>query len=280
MWQKRLDLVVAGLAAMLVIGVAFPWIHATRAAARKMQSKNNLRQIGLAIFNYSDTTGRIPTGGTFNEDQRGFHGWMTAILPYATDSPFYNEVNFHEAWDSKVNAGLFLNKMEFYESPDEPNLQKYWEFPVAHYCANAHLMAVNSFIRHSSIEDTSNVFMVGELDGQFVPWGCPYNWRVLDGINQPEPTFGRSTRDGCLLLFADGRVGFVANEISKELLTKMNGDDLTGYETNEFKIQIPAAFPCPADAIWLSWSYGDGGRFEIKKDVHGTIKSKVLHNGK
>lgn len=268
------------LTGLLVVTVFPPMIQRGREAARRNQSRNNLKQIGLALHNYADTCGGLPPGGTFNLAGRGYHGWMLFLLPQMYSSPFYNYVNKDEPWDSTGNAGLFLNEESSYENPSEPKLQRYWEFPVAHYSANSHVMGANTCVRRQSIEHKERVFLVGELDGDFLPWGCPYNWREVVSINSRPATFGRATHDGCQFLFADDRVEFVSNNVSTDVLKQMNGEDLAALEANTLKVQRPTEFPCPPDALWFTWTYDGNGRVEVKRDIHGNVKSKERKIGK
>lgn len=274
MWQKRINVGAIACTSLLVLCVIFPLIQQSREAARKTHSKNNLKQIGLALHNYADTYQGLPAGGVFDGTRHGFHGWMTVILPYMDDSPFYSYVKLDEPWDSKSNAGLFLNAMSCYENPSESSEHGHWEFPVAHYSGNPRVMAVNSYVNLDEID--KQVFLAGELDGRFVPWGCPYNWRELNNLNSSPPTYGRSTLDGCQFLFADGRVEFIANDVSKDVLQRMSGRDLTGFNANLLTFQIPSTFPCPTDALWHTWN----GRDEVKRDIHGNVKFCQTRSGK
>ena len=280
MWQKRVNLVFIVLTSLLVLGVAVPFIQSARESARRMQSRNNLKQFGLAFYNYADTFQGLPPGGIFNEEGRGYHGWMSSILPFVDSNPFYNAIDFHKPWDSNPNAGLFLNPIPCYENPSQPALRRHWEFPVTHYSANANIMAPNSSVDLKSIENSDHVFMVGELDGDYLPWACPYNWRELDSLNSKPPIYGRSTKDGCQFLFVGGRVDFITNDVSPSLLKRMNGVDLSGFNVSRQKIHVPSAFPCPTDALWKTWKYKDHSRFEELRDIHGTLKSINQQDGK
>lgn len=280
MWQKRFNVAVAILTGLLILCVLVPWIQHTRQQAFRTQSRNNLKALGLALHDYADVQKAFPPGGIFNHQRQGYHGWLTMLLPFMDSSPFYILVDFNEPWDSLSNAGLFLNDVQWYENPGEPQAHRHWEFPVADYSANPNLMWANSFVIRNEVKDTSNVFVVGELDGQFVPWACPYNWRELEGINSIPPAYGSAIRDGCQFLFVDGSVRLIGNDVSKEILRAMNGDDLSGFKANELNIQIPSTFPCPADALKLTWKSDDGDLILNRTDIHGKVTSTERRRGK
>ena len=285
MWRKRINIAVIVLTSLLVVSVLFPMIQRSRETARRMQSRHNLKMIGLALQNYHDSYNGFPPGGVFNIEGRGYHSWMILILPFVENHPLYNSIDFNEPWDSTKNAGSFLSPIRLYENPSEPFPQRdKWEFPLAHYSANSHLLAVNSFTkvatiekdgvtRVSTIENAGQIFLVGELAGDFVPWGCPYNWRELGSLNANPPTYGRSTRDGCQFVFVDGRVEFVANEVSPDIMNRMSGEDLTGFKANPLNIQRPSAFPVPVDALRIGWKQEAGERVAIWQDIHGKVTS-------
>ncbi len=75
-----------------------PWFdNGAMGAARFTQSKNNLKQIGLALHNYHDTVDALPRGGTYDEAGRPLHSWQTFLLPYVEEQPLYDNIDFARA---------------------------------------------------------------------------------------------------------------------------------------------------------------------------------------
>jgi prepilin-type N-terminal cleavage/methylation domain-containing protein/prepilin-type processing-associated H-X9-DG protein len=102
-------LVVIAIIAVL-IALLLPAVQAAREAARRIQCTNNLKQIGLAIHNYSSSTNAIP----WDHGPGGWNEWsgMTMLLPYMEQGNVYNTINFaYFRGDSAVpsSAGGFLN---------------------------------------------------------------------------------------------------------------------------------------------------------------------------
>ena len=94
-------LVVIAIIAVL-IALLLPAVQAAREAARRSQCVNNLKQLGIALHNYHDTTGGLPPGhmGTGWQD----FGPQVMLLPYMEQAPIYNSFNFNQSL-SGANPG-------------------------------------------------------------------------------------------------------------------------------------------------------------------------------
>jgi len=91
-------LVVIAIIAIL-IALLLPAVQQAREAARRTQCKNNLKQIGLAMHNYHDTSNTFPPGVIDPLASctiiRGaqFWGGMVFLLPMIEQAPLYNQLN-------------------------------------------------------------------------------------------------------------------------------------------------------------------------------------------
>lgn len=85
----------------ILMALLLPAVQAAREAARRMQCKNNLKQMGLALHNYHDVYQQFPvnmTGGGRSAGAgctTGFYSWMVYLLPYVEQGPLYDQIDFN-----------------------------------------------------------------------------------------------------------------------------------------------------------------------------------------
>ena len=95
-------LVVIAIIAVL-IALLLPAVQAAREAARRSQCVNNMKQLGLAIANYSSSNSSFPMGGIPITDYSknppqltSWGGWsgQATMLPFLEQTAIYNSINF------------------------------------------------------------------------------------------------------------------------------------------------------------------------------------------
>jgi len=95
-------LVVIAIIAIL-IALLLPAVQQAREAARRTQCRNNLKQIGLALHNYENSSSMFPPAKIFGSETQGqgwirgnSMSWRVLILPFNDQAPVYNQINFSE----------------------------------------------------------------------------------------------------------------------------------------------------------------------------------------
>ncbi|QDT40780.1 hypothetical protein Pan241w_08390 [Gimesia alba] len=212
--------VVLGLL-LLVFGLLLPAIQDARETARKSTSKNNLKQLGLAFHNYHDTHRCFPPGGIVREDGAPMNGWITQLIPFCEASPFYSMINFQVSWNHSENREIFEETRPFLMIPGVEANYTSTGYGLTHYLGNPHLLYRNSSVTLDQIGNgIAHTWMVGEVAGNYQPWGYPFNWRPLGTklCDGPE-SFGHPPWDGGHFLFADGHVAFFSDDITPEILS-------------------------------------------------------------
>jgi prepilin-type N-terminal cleavage/methylation domain-containing protein/prepilin-type processing-associated H-X9-DG protein len=120
-------LVVIAIIAVL-IALLLPAVQAAREAARRSQCVNNLKQLGIAIQNYTDSRGSLPptTGSAPYSDYAGNNFSMKVhLLPFLEQNTVYNSINQSFYWNDStygyVNATVGSTAINTLLCPSDGN---------------------------------------------------------------------------------------------------------------------------------------------------------------
>ena len=206
--RSPIGCIVTGLGCLLLVALLVPAYQQAREAARRSQSKNNLKQFGLALHNYHDTFNTFPPGGVFNAAGVPFHSWTTSIAPYLDASPWYSEVEFSVRWDDPAQVDHFMQRQSSeWSNPRMPIPPSHDGLRFTTYAGNSWLLHRNSSVGIKEIENTAQTLMVADARGHYLPLGSPGNWRdVAAGFNVSADSFGLPNQDVIHGAMADGSV--------------------------------------------------------------------------
>lgn len=119
-------LVVIAIIAVL-IALLLPAVQQAREAARRVQCKNHLKQLGLAIHNYESAMLCLPpTAVVVNKPPlwTGYLGPHARILPYIDQANTYNAMNVNTAYGDIANLAAVGRRTGIFLCPSEPNTQE------------------------------------------------------------------------------------------------------------------------------------------------------------
>jgi hypothetical protein len=219
---------------VLACGAALllPAVQQARTAARMTTSRNNLKQIGLALHNYHDVHRVFPPSEIVDEQRKPRQGWTYSILPFVDQMDLYEQIDDHAAWNDPKNVPFSQTQIPVYLNPAISETMSGDGYPLIHYAGNSHLFQPNKSFKVADVTDgLATTLMVGEINEGFPPWAEPNNTRdPALGLNKGPDTFGSPYPRGVNFLMGDGSVNTISEEIDpqvlKALATPNGGEEL------------------------------------------------------
>jgi prepilin-type N-terminal cleavage/methylation domain-containing protein len=114
-------LVVIAIISVLV-ALLLPAVQAAREAARRMQCGNNLKQIGIALFNYVDVHRRLPPGNVSMGVCCATPSnvvWSVSILPYLERSAVFDMYDPRFMLEDPEHARLRTQHISIFKCPSD-----------------------------------------------------------------------------------------------------------------------------------------------------------------
>lgn len=109
-------LVVIAIIAMLVT-LLLPAVQAARAAARRTQCSNNLRQMGLGMLNYESVNNHFPPGQKRVAPNAMPMAWSAFFLPFIEESAISDRIDFKKPLTDEVNWAATATHIPSYLCP-------------------------------------------------------------------------------------------------------------------------------------------------------------------
>ena len=256
-------LVVIAIIAVL-IALLLPAVQAAREAARRSQCVNNLKQVGLALHNYHDSTGSFPPGSlmgtpstataTSNGNSQAWWGAFVFMLPNFEQQNLYNALNFSGTQENTnrgnggVNSTVQTTSVNVLQCPSDTDRLT----TVQGHCSYA-----------SNCGADGNSFLGNTSD----PFAGPFSWRtkaiglrdILDGTSNTaafsERVKGVSSSNTAVFDVLKPTGTFAkANVNSGVLLTDYNACLAVGPTPANF-----STIATGGDASGFCWTNGAGG---------------------
>lgn len=209
-----------------ILDSMLPSVTAARAAARRAQSVNNMKQIGLAFHNFHSANDRFP-GNILSKTGKPLLSWRVAILPYIEQQGLYEQFHRDEAWDSPHNKKLIEKMPQILVVPNarlKPGATSYFVLDGPETI----MTSTGEGTKVSQITDgTVNTILVVEAKRD-IPWTKPDDIEFDAEKAEQLPELGGYFEGGFNALFADGSVRFIKKTIDlttfKALTTKSGGE--------------------------------------------------------
>jgi prepilin-type processing-associated H-X9-DG protein len=197
----------------ILAGMLLPAVASARAAARRAQSMNNLKQIGLAMHNYAAAKGSFPARAIFAKQGKPLLSWRVELLPYLDEIELYKEFHLDEPWDSQHNRKLMPRMPQVFASSSVPGMPGLTNYLAV--CGEGLAFDGSKGRRLADFKAGLGGKILALETERCVDWTKPDDWqpdpkRPLAGVSRVRP-------GGFNALYADGHVQFIPNTIDVKL---------------------------------------------------------------
>lgn len=217
-WQFSLKtLLIVMLVASAVFGLVGRMYHEARIESWRV---NNLRQIGIALYNYHDVWGCLPPAYLADSNGRPMHSWRVLILPFLEHVKLCEKYDFNEPWNGPNNSLLADQMPDCYRSPIASDAAEHQTVYVAAVGDGTMWPGAKGLRFHDVPDGLSNTILLLESDHEPVHWMEPKDTdyeTTIAKINQECRLYGDELDlSRYRALFSDGSVQTIDSLVNDE----------------------------------------------------------------
>jgi hypothetical protein len=213
----------------ILIALLLPAVQKVREAANRIQSANNLKQIGLALHNYHDTYGTFPPAIVYGPDGKPLYSWRVLILPFLGEQRLYSQFKLDEPWDGPNNRRLLAQMPKVYVHPMQGGPTEPYATYYQVLTGGGAMFDVGPQSRPRRFTDVTDgmatTILVVEA-AQPVPWTQPAELSYAP--DRPLPSMGLNARTFNVLM-VDGSVHPIPKDTDEKTLRALityNGNEI------------------------------------------------------
>ena len=172
-------------AVVIIFGGPLAAIQSKRTPSLSNMSRNQLKQLTLAMDNYHDVHGHYPPPYTQDDDGQPLHSWRTLLLPDIEEQALYQKINLNEPWDSPANKAVFQRRsIALLQSP---RIAKARAKDETHYLAVVDEATIwnpdGNTTRVDITDGATETIAILEVSGLGIPWYEPRDLTMQQAVD-------------------------------------------------------------------------------------------------
>ncbi|MFK7820518.1 MAG: DUF1559 domain-containing protein [Planctomycetaceae bacterium] len=203
--------------APVLIALILPAVQQAREAARRVESRNSLKQLTLGMLNYHDIYQKFPAAASVDKNGKPLLSWRVQILPFVDEGELYKKFRLDEPWDSEHNLPLANEIPRVFVSASHPLGHKtiYQVFTGA----STLFPQPGKALSIGEIKDgASNTILIVEANpDQAVVWTQPED--IAFNSDNPMQHVGKARISGFQAALVDGSVRFLSEDLEKNFFS-------------------------------------------------------------